>query len=164
MKRLNVNFLAAIALACALPLQAAAADLFALSGKNSKGADVSLTVTDELAEALGMTEFSTKVVARGGGVSKVRGIEISKLLRANDLDGGNLRVTALDGYQMDVPRADVEKYPVLFALEIDGKRLTVREKGPAWVIYPVSGHTELDTPVYEARSVWQIKSVAVGDK
>ena len=156
--------LASLSLTALSVLNATAADLFKISGKNLEGSAVSVTVTDETLLQQGMTEIKTKLVSQGDTVSTVRGLEIRPLLKSLDLQGNNLYVEALDGYALDVPRADIEKYKVLLAVEVDGKRLTVREKGPAWVVYPVSDHKELDAPVFEARSVWQIKSILIGNK
>ena len=156
--------LASLSLTALSVLNATAADLFKISGKNLEGSAVSVTVTDETLLQQGMTEIKTKLVSQGDTVSTVRGLEIRPLLKSLDLQGNNLYVEALDGYALDVPRADIEKYKVLLAVEVDGKRLTVREKGPAWVVYPVSDHKELDAPIFEARSVWQIKSILIGNK
>ncbi len=54
------------------------------------------------------------------------------------------------------PAEDVEKYPVLLAIEEDGKALTLRNKGPIWVIYPLSDHPELNIEQYHSLMVWQV--------
>jgi hypothetical protein len=143
---------------------AQAADLFELKGLDSAGKPVEITVTTDIATEFGVTNIKTKLISEGDAVRSVTGLEIRKFITAKDLQGNNLHVTALDGYVVDLPREDIEKYPVLFGYQVDGAPLSVRQKGPAWIIYPVSDHKELDDPAFEARSVWQLKSVEITQK
>lgn len=50
-------------------------------------------------------------------------------------------------------------YDVILATTVDGKQLSVRDRGPLWVVYPTGDKPELRTPVFEARSVWQLKEL-----
>lgn len=112
-------------------------------------------------DAIGVTEISTKVLTMGDGKHAVKGVLGRDLLDFVKSQGETMKIVALDGYTMDVPVEDLRKYDVVVATEIDGKKLSVRDKGPAWLIYPVSAHKELDDTVYESRSVWQIKIIKV---
>lgn len=77
-----------------------------------------------------------------------------------DLDGVELlRFTALNDYYIDVPVSDLERYDVIFAMEADGQRLSRRDKGPLWLMYPISTHPELSDPIYNARLIWQVVEV-----
>lgn len=157
-----LNFFASIIFTFFFAMPALAADtLFELSGTNSKGETLNVVVTRPAAEEFGLTEIQTKLVSQGEDLHKVKGIAVSGLLKKYDLVGGSLAIDALDGYSVEVPRSDIESYPVVIGLEIDGKPISVRERGPAWLIYPVSGFKELDSPEFEARSVWQIKAIKV---
>jgi hypothetical protein len=72
-----------------------------------------------------------------------------------------LRLRALNDYQAVIPLEDLRRYPVLFAFRQDGRLLSVRERGPVWVVYPWSGHPELDTRVHRQRSIWQVTEITV---
>jgi hypothetical protein len=67
-----------------------------------------------------------------------------------------IRLTAANDYYVDIPTSDFRRYNVILALEADGKRLSRREKGPLWVMYPISDHSELRDPVYNTRLIWQV--------
>ena len=41
-------------------------------------------------------------------------------------------------------------------MEADGKPLSRREKGPLWLMYPISDHAELRDPIYLRRLIWQV--------
>lgn len=75
--------------------------------------------------------------------------------------GSLLRAHALNDYRIDIPMADVQRYDVLVAHTIDDRMLTVRTKGPLFVVYPFQRHTELQNNTYYERSIWQLKHIAV---
>ncbi len=161
-----VAFLILFSASALIPFNVAQATdaLFTISGVNSKGEKIEIGLTRELATEIGLSKIHTKVLFQGEAKHSVIGVTIGTVLKKYDLVGNNLHITALDGYAIDAPRADYDTYPAMFALEIDGKPLSVRERGPSWIIYPVSDFVELDNPVFEARSVWQLASVVVNNQ
>lgn len=92
---------------------------------------------------------------------KFEGPLASAVLDAVGAKGTKLRIVALNDYSVEVPLEDFRKWPVLLATRIDGKRMTVREKGPLFLIYPFDSAPELYTETYFGRSIWQIKSIEV---
>lgn len=84
---------------------------------------------------------------------------ISAILEAVGAHGKALRVTAVNDYSAEIPLGDVEDYPVILATRIDGAVLSVREKGPGFVIYPFDKAPELYNEKYFGRSVWQVTSI-----
>mgnify|MGYP003342889201 FL=1 len=120
-----------------------------------------VTISDSDYRAIGESEISTKVLTLGDGKRRVSGVLGRDLLAYVNAKGSTVTIEALDGYIMEVPVADLLKYDVILANRIDGAALSVRDKGPVWLIYPVSDHRELDDTIYESRSVWQIKRVMV---
>ena len=75
--------------------------------------------------------------------------------------GTVLRVTALNDYAVEIPVADLRKWPVILATKIDGKPISVREKGPIFVIYPFDDDPSLYNELYFGRSSWQLKAIEV---
>jgi hypothetical protein len=133
--------------------------LFTICGKIAKTGDVVVTPADFA--KIGSFEINTVVDTMSEGIHRVKGVLGRELLRQYGSTGTTLRVIGLDGYTIDVPVADLMKYDVVLANEIDGKPLSVRDKGPAWLIYPQSQHPELDDPIYAARAVWQVTRIEV---
>jgi hypothetical protein len=72
---------------------------------------------------------------------------------------GNLRCTALNDYRVEVPLNDVRRYDVVVAHRLNGKPMSVREKGPLFVIYPFDEQPELRTTTYYSRCIWQLKAI-----
>ncbi len=75
--------------------------------------------------------------------------------------GDTLRLSALNDFRVDMPVADVHKHDVIVARLLDGKALSVRDKGPLFVMYPFSAKAELRTAVYFSRAVWQLRRIEV---
>ena len=83
------------------------------------------------------------------------------LLAAVGSAGKTARITALNDYSASVPIQDFKDHDVIFATRMDGKTMSVREKGPLFLIYPFDQDASLYNEEYFSRSVWQIKSIAV---
>lgn len=75
--------------------------------------------------------------------------------------GTVLKVTALNDYAVEIPLADLRKWPVILATKINGKPISVREKGPIFVIYPFDEEPSLYNELYFGRSAWQVKTIEV---
>ena len=86
---------------------------------------------------------------------------LKDVLQALKAQGTNLKALALNDYKIDIPFDDAFKYDVILARKVDGRALTVREKGPVFVMYPFERFPELKTATYYSRCVWQLKSLSV---
>lgn len=67
-----------------------------------------------------------------------------------------VRFYAANDYYVDIPTSDFQKYDVILATEADGKPLSRRDKGPLWLMYPISDHSELQDQLYIRRLIWQV--------
>lgn len=70
-------------------------------------------------------------------------------------------LTAVNDYSVEVPIQDFLDYDVIFALTQNGDKLSRRDKGPIWLVYPMSEHEELQTPLYNDRMIWQLVRASV---
>jgi len=75
--------------------------------------------------------------------------------------GSTVVLTAVNDYAVEVPIEDFINYEVVFAISADGERFSRRNKGPVWVVYPMSDFAELQDPVYNARLIWQLVKVEI---
>lgn len=83
------------------------------------------------------------------------------VLDAVGATGSMLKVTALNDYSADVPVEDLRAHDVILATTMDGKPMSVRDKGPLFIIYPFDAEPDLYTELYFNRSVWQIATIEV---
>lgn len=85
----------------------------------------------------------------------------SALLDAVGAKGTKLKVVALNDYAAEIPAEDFRKWPVILATKLDGKPMSVREKGPIFVVYPFDADPSLFNEQYFSRSVWQVKAIEI---
>lgn len=111
-------------------------------------------------ESIGMVELETTTPFTKGK-TVFRGILARDLMRHLGASGDRIEAGAIDLYKVEIPFEDFEHFDVLIALEADGKKLRVRDHGPAWVIYPWSQHEELGKEIYSRRSIWQMNTIDV---
>lgn len=75
--------------------------------------------------------------------------------------GSKLVIRALNDYAAEVPVGDATDFDTILAIEMNGKPMSVRDKGPLFLIYPFDTHPDLYNEKYFSRSVWQIKEIEV---
>ncbi|KPF47487.1 molybdopterin-dependent oxidoreductase [Rhizobium sp. G187] len=95
------------------------------------------------------------------GVVTFKGPLLKSVLEAVGATGSQLKVRAINDYAADVPAEDAEMATML-ATHLDGKLMSVRDKGPLMLVYPFDQDKGLLNEKYFARSVWQIKAIEVG--
>ncbi len=67
-----------------------------------------------------------------------------------------VRFVAANDYYVDIPTEDFRTYHAILAMEANGEPLSRREKGPLWLMYPISDHPALRDPIYLRRLIWQV--------
>jgi len=67
-----------------------------------------------------------------------------------------VHLVAANDYAIDIPFSDLTDYDVILALQFNGERMTIRNKGPIWLMYPRDDHAELQDPMYNNRMIWQL--------
>ena len=72
-----------------------------------------------------------------------------------------LKVTALNDYAIEVPIAHAREWPTILALKADGEYMSVRDKGPLWLVYPRHMSAQFGNDKYNARWIWQIATIEV---
>lgn len=111
-------------------------------------------------KALGMHTVSTHTPWTEG-VAQFSGPLGRDLLEAVGASGDTLVVKALNDYVAELPVSDFIDNDVILAMKRNGERLTVRNFGPIFILYPFDGHPELQTEMTRFRSVWQIASIDI---
>jgi len=95
------------------------------------------------------------------GLGSYQGVLLRDLLNYVKADGKTLSFIALNDYRADMPLADAMKYDVILAYRRNGSDLSVRDKGPFFVVFPFTDVPELDTEARYAQSVWQVNRITV---
>lgn len=94
-------------------------------------------------------------------VVEYRGPAISDILRSVGAKGESVKVIAWDDYVVTIPISDINKYQVILATHEAGKRMTIDDKGPLFVVFPFSNYAELRNDFFYSLSVWQVREFIV---
>ena len=90
------------------------------------------------------------------------GVRLSDVLDRVGASGDTLTAIALNDYSAELPSEDARTWPVILAFSRDGKTLSVRDKGPLWIVYPRDDHAELQSEALAmGKWVWQLKAIDV---
>lgn len=95
------------------------------------------------------------------GMTEFSGPLLRDVLNQAGANGDSLLMTAINEYQVTVPALDAERYNCILTMSVNGEILTVRTKGPLWLIYPWDQVDDLRTETYYSRSIWQLKDIEV---
>ncbi len=113
-------------------------------------------------DSMQQVEFSTATIWTEGKV-QFSGVPVVSILEAVQAEGTTLRMSALHDYTVEMPMVDLEEDVPIVATRMNGQTMSVREKGPYWIVYPYDRNPEYRTEVKYAQSVWQLKALAVTD-
>ena len=111
-------------------------------------------------DALGTIEIATSSIWTEG-VHTYRGVPLWTLIDLLGIADRNLRLHALNDYSADFPAGEASEEAPILAFEMDGAPMSVREKGPIWVIYPYDHDADYRTDTIFSRSIWQLDRIDV---
>jgi hypothetical protein len=101
------------------------------------------------------TEFTDGIAAFAGPLAR----DVVALIGQGT--GTRVRLTAVNDYAIEIELKDFDDYDVIFALSMNGSLFSPRDRGPVWVMYPLSDHEELQDPAVNAKLIWQLVKLEV---
>jgi hypothetical protein len=110
-------------------------------------------------EALPRTTIKTATPWTTGSVT-FEGVALSDLLQAVGATGATIVASALNDYAVNLPASDAQSGAVI-AYRLNGDYMSVREKGPLWIVYPFDSNPSLKSETIYSRCVWQLKSLRI---
>jgi hypothetical protein len=114
------------------------------------------------AQLLELPTHSITTSTRWTARSTFTGPLLSDVLKQVGAHGTQIEVHTLDDYTETIPLSDCDRYGVVVAYSMNGKRLKISDFGPLFLIYPRDAFpAELSGPAAESKFVWQIKSLIV---
>ena len=161
---MKFQIIAAAAVAALSATVSFAETVLTVSGTDAAGQDVVLEYSMEDLLALEQTTISTlnnyvddKTTFSGPLAKDVfQGID----LEATD----TVKASAVNDYFVSIPAVDFLESPVILAVLRDGKPMSLRDKGPVWIIYQTedySDDTEPSVSMIHNRLIWQLSKMEV---
>ena len=127
----------------------------AVTTQNSEtGAELDFAMLEELERR--RVETST-IWTEGKQVFE--GVSLSVLVEALGLEGTTLRASAVNDYAVDIPMSDAIEGGPIVAYLLNGAEMSLRDKGPLWIIYPYDENAAFRTEVIYSRSIWQLNRI-----
>ncbi|MFN3276079.1 MAG: molybdopterin-dependent oxidoreductase [Paracoccus sp. (in: a-proteobacteria)] len=113
-------------------------------------------------EALGPVEVTTTTVWTQG-TQHFTGVALDALLADAGIDEGTIVAIAINDYAVEIPvaeaRRDSDGYGPVIAYHLNGQPMTVRDKGPLWLVYPYDARSDFQSEVVYTRSIWQLDRI-----
>ncbi|MDD7909225.1 MULTISPECIES: molybdopterin-dependent oxidoreductase [Pseudovibrio] len=166
---LQKNIVFGAVAACALSLFALSSDAEELSAPNGP---VILVVSGDIDKTTdgAVAKFDRDALASLGsqtvlthttwtdGRQRFDGTRISDILERVGANGTKVEAVALNDYRVELDVSELKEYPVILAAEMNGKPLSVRDKGPLWVVYPKDQHPLVSE---DHKWIWQVRELHV---
>lgn len=109
----------------------------------------------DMLRAMGEVSFAT-TTPWTEGTHDFTGIPLQVLAEALGVTSGLIKATAINDYAIEIPVSDaVEGGPILAYLQ-NGEPMSVRDKGPLWLVYPYDLDEAYQAEVIYSRSIWQL--------
>ncbi|MEX0312138.1 MAG: oxidoreductase [Tateyamaria sp.] len=113
-------------------------------------------------DAMDQVSFSTSTIWTDGEVT-FSGVPLAALLDAHDADGTAVEMVALNDYKVTMDLADLEDAAPIVATRMNGEVMSVRDKGPYWVVFPYDQDPKYQTETIYSLSIWQLNRLKVVD-
>jgi len=120
------------------------------------------TLDLEMLEAMDTTMIETSTIWTDG-TQVFQGVSLKTLVEELGIEGTMLRASAINDYTVEVPLSDAVEGGALVAYRLNGETMSVRDKGPLWIIYPYDSDADYRTEVIYSRSIWQLDRIEAID-
>lgn len=111
---------------------------------------------------LGEVSYTTSTIWTDEAI-EFTGPTLHSLLDVLGVEEGAIETVALNDYFVTIPVDEIEESAPILAMQMDGRDMTVRMKGPLWVIYPFDSDPRYQNTLTQSRSIWQLKQINVID-
>ena len=134
--------------------------LLTVLGAIEKGDGQKVTFDRAAMEAMPVAVVETKTPWTEG-VTRFEGVRLTDILARVGASGKEVVATAVNDYAVTLPVEDENGAEPVIAYKMNGKPMSLRDKGPLWIVYPFDSDRNLEAEKYYSRSIWQLKSLTV---
>ena len=119
-----------------------------------------VTFSLEDLDAMDQTSIETSTIWTDG-VNSFSGVPLKALLEAHNATGATIEMVALNDYSVSMPISELEENAPIIASRMNGETMSVRDKGPFWVIFPYDSKSKYQSEIVYSRSIWQLNRLTV---
>ncbi len=155
------SLLTAVILMAMFASQVMADTLLTVKGDVTNGQNGGVWQFDTAAlKALPSASFETTTIWTDG-VQTFEGVPLLALLDHVGAKSGTLRATAANDYAVTIPTSDAVQNGPIVAYLRNGTEMSLRDKGPLWIVYPFEDNPKYQTEEFYSRSIWQLDRIEV---
>ena len=119
------------------------------------------TFTEADLLALPQQSFETTTIWTETEPKTFSGPALKTVLDTMSSTPANLRLYAINDYNVTLPEKRLEDIVPIVAMRIDGEAFSVREKGPLWIVFPYDKDSRYQSEEYFTLSVWQLNKIDI---
>ena len=127
----------------------------------AKNTETGLALDAEQLATLPQTSFTTTTTWTDGPQT-FQGVLLKDLIAALGATGSTISLRAANDYSIIMPMADVKEDGPMLAYLMNGKPMSLRDKGPIWMVYPYDLNEAFRTEETYSRSIWQLVLIDFG--
>lgn len=143
-----------------IPCVAIAQDITSLgiTGSEAEIAPVALTLQD--LDELDQITFTTSTIWTDAEVT-FSGVSLKALLEGLNIAGPAIELIALNDYSITIPMDELDTPLPIIATRMDGEQMSVRDKGPFWLVYDYDSDEKFQNETIYSRSIWQLNRIKI---
>lgn len=93
------------------------------------------------------------------GAQEFVGVACNGVLENIRRDVGEYVAKALNDYSVTIPAPALNDDACLIAVKRNGELMSVREKGPLWIVFPYDEDEKFESSAYQSYSIWSLSSI-----
>lgn len=97
------------------------------------------------------------------GKQTFTGVRMTEILDRLGVTDGTLTLIAVNDYRISIDVDDFTPDGALLAYDRNGAPMTLRDKGPVWMVYPYDAAPRFRTEITYANSIWQLDRIEISD-
>jgi len=113
-------------------------------------------------KAMPKKKYMTSTIWTDGTIV-FEGVLLKDVLDNVENSGSKIRAVALNDYAADLTVRDATEDGPIIAYQMNGEPMSVRQKGPLWIVFPYDDNPEYRTEATYAKSVWQLTRLHTSD-
>ena len=141
------------------PLAQPAGDvILSIEGKVGKrNSDAGAQLDYAMFESIGLV--TRTIVTEWTPSAVFEGVSGRDLVRHLGIEGDYLLGIAHDDYEVSIPVSDLTEHDTLFAVSMNGERLSIKNKGPVWLLYANQNRPSISPELLNTRMIWQLHTL-----
>ncbi|KIC11146.1 oxidoreductase [Leisingera sp. ANG-M1] len=150
----------AVVTACAAMVSASEDQPVLLSVRLADGGAPAEQYTIDDLRSLAPVTFETETIWTSGP-QQFTGVPLAVLMERMGVSSGQLEAHAVNDYSVQIPVSDAVAGGPIVAYERNGAEMSLRNKGPLWVVYPYDSNPAYRTEEVYSRSIWQLDRIVI---